>query len=223
MDNHTQYLQQYIPFIDFLAEVLGKNSEIVLHNLKDLDSSIVAIRNNHITKRQVGDPATDYVLRMIQQGIDDNKDFSTNYRDISNRNNQKVKSASLYLRNKGEIVGMICVNTDVTLFEEIEKSVDALELLLGTYQNNKERNKASKETVSRSVEEMADNIVMELAIKKGISINQFKQDDKYDAIEKLFDNGFFLLKGAVPEASRVLKISEPTVYRYLQNVKSYQE
>ncbi len=219
MDNHTQFLSQYIPFVDFLAEILGRNSEIVLHNLKDLDSSIIAIRNNHITKRQVGDPATDYVLRMIQQGIDHKKDYSINYRDISNRNNQKIKSASLYLRNHGEIVGMICVNTDETLFEELEKSMDALELLLGTYQNNRDKNKVSKETVSRSVEEMADNIVMELAINKGISINQFKQEDKYDAIEKLFDNGFFLLKGAVPEASKVLKISEPTVYRYLQNIK----
>ena len=219
MDNHTQFLSQYIPFVDFLAEILGRNSEIVLHNLKDLDSSIIAIRNNHITKRQVGDPATDYVLRMIQQGIDHKKEYSINYRDISNRNNQKIKSASLYLRNHGEIVGMICVNTDETLFEELEKSIDALELLLGTYQNNRDKNKVSKETVSRSVEEMADNIVMELAINKGISINQFKQEDKYDAIEKLFDNGFFLLKGAVPEASKVLKISEPTVYRYLQNIK----
>lgn len=218
-DKNTQFLNQYIPFVDFLAEILGRNSEIVLHNLMNLDSSILAIRNNHITNRQVGDPATDYVLRMIQQGIDHNEDFSVNYRDISNRNNQKIKSASLYLRNEGKIVGMICVNTDETLFEELEKSVNALELLLGTYQNNRKNNKVSKETVSRSVEEMADNIVLELSIKKGISINQFRQEDKFEAIQKLYDNGFFLLKGAVPEASRSLKISEPTVYRYLQNIK----
>ena len=218
--DHKEFLSRYIPFVDFLAEVLGRNSEIVLHNLKDLDYSVVAIRNNHITARQVGDPATDYVLRMVQQGIDKKEDFSINYRDIANRNNQKIKSASLYLRRDGEIVGMICVNTDETLFSEIEKSIDALELLLGTYQNNREKNDVSRETVSRSVEEMAENIVMELSIKKGISTNQFKQDDKFEAIEILYDNGFFLLKGAVPEASTLLKISEPTVYRYLQNIKA---
>ena len=216
---NNQFLSQYIPFVDFLAEILGRNSEIVLHNLKDLDSSVIAIRNNHISNRQVGDPATDYVLRMVKQGLDTKKHFSTNYRDISNRNNQKIKSASLYLRRNSEIVGMICVNTDETLFSEIEKSIDELELLLGTYQNNSGKKDVSRETVSRSVEEMAQNIVMELSIQKGISINQFKQDDKYEAIQKLFDNGFFLLKGAVPEASSVLKISEPTVYRYLQNIK----
>lgn len=218
-EDNSAFLSRYIPFVNFLAEILGRNSEIVLHNLKDLDKSVIAIKNNHISKRQIGDPATDYVLRMVQQGLDTKKDYSLNYRDISNRNNQKIKSASLYLRKDNEIVGMICVNTDETLFSEIEKSVDALELLLGTYQNSREKNNVSRETVSRSVEEMAENIVMEFSIKKGVSINQFKQDDKYEVIEILYDNGFFLLKGAVPEASSVLKISEPTVYRYLQNIK----
>lgn len=216
---NSEFLSQYIPFVDFLAEILGRNSEIVLHNLKDLDSSIIAIRNNHITNRHVGDPATDYVLRMVQQGIDNKKDYSLNYRDISNRDNQKIKSASLYLRKDNEIIGMICVNTDETLFAEIEKSVEALELLLGTYQDNRGKDNVSRETVSRSVEEMAENIVMEFSIKKGISINQFKQDDKFKAIEILQDNGFFLLKRAVSEASKILKISEPTVYRYLQTIK----
>lgn len=218
-EDNTTFLRRYIPFVNFLAEILGRNSEIVLHNLKDLDHSIIAIRNNHITSRQVGDPATDYVLRMVQQGLDTNKDYTINHRDIANRDNQKVKSASLYLRNNDEIVGMICVNTDETLFSEIEKSIDALELLLGTYQNKPEKNNVSRETVSRSVEEMGENIIMELAVQKGISINRFKPEDKFEAIEKLYNNGFFLLKGAVPEASSLLKISEPTVYRYLQTIK----
>lgn len=219
-NEYKDFLGKYIPFVDFLAEILGRNSEIVLHNLKDLDASVVAIRNNHISTREVGDPATDYVLRMVKEGIDKKEDYKINYRDIANRNNQRIKSASLYLRRDNEIVGMICVNTDETLFSEIEKSVNALELLLGTYQNNREKNNVSRETVSRSVEEMAENIIMELSIQKGISINQFKQEDKFDSIMKLHDNGFFLLKGAVPEASKILKISEPTVYRYLQNIKA---
>lgn len=219
-NDNKNFLSKYIPFVDFLAEILGRNSEIVLHNLKDLDSSVVAIRNNHISAREIGDPATDYVLRMVKEGLDKKADYKINYRDIANRDNQKIKSASLYLRRENEIVGMICVNTDETLFSEIEKSVNALELLLGTYQNNREKNNVSRETASRSVEEMAENIIMELSIQKGISINQFKQEDKFESIMKLYDNGFFLLKGAVPEASKVLKISEPTVYRYLQNIKS---
>ena len=44
-------LQKYIPLVDFFAAVLGKNSEVVLHDLTDPDHSIIAIRNNHISNR----------------------------------------------------------------------------------------------------------------------------------------------------------------------------
>lgn len=220
-DNAKQYLMKYIPIVDFLAEILGKNSEIVLHDLTNLDSSILAIRNNYLTKRKVGDPATDYVLRMVKQGIDDESDYSINYRGISNRDNKKLKSASLYIRKEKELIGMICVNTDETIFDELTNNITIIERLLHTYKQNDETETITNETFSRSIEEMAENEVMEMSIAKGgLSVNSFKQEDKFDVIKNLHDSGFFLLKGSVPEIAQILHISEPTVYRYLQNIKS---
>lgn len=216
-----EYLQSFIPLIDFLAELLGKNSEIVLHDLTNLDSSILAIRNNYITKREVGAPATDYVLRTLKQGINENLDYTVGYREVSNRDHKQLHSASYYLRFKGELVGMICVNTDESVFKELSKSIDTLEVLLRTYRKqDSEQHSAIPESFSRSIEEMAQNTVMDVSISKGVPVERFKQEDKFDVIEALYDSGFFLLKGAVPEIAKILKISEPTVYRYLQNVKS---
>lgn len=217
--NATEYLKRYIPFVDFLAEILGKNSEIVLHDLTDLDSSILAIRNNYITKREVGDPATDYVLKTVKEGIDDDSEYSINYRGITNRDNKQLKSASLYIRYEGSLVGMICVNTDESIFNEINKNLETLEVLLRTYKHEEEHT-VTNESLSRSIEEMAENTVYEMSIAKGIPVTKFKQDDKYETISLLYDNGFFLLKGAVPEIAKILKISEPTVYRYLQTIKN---
>ncbi len=213
----TEYLKTFIPVVNFLSEILGKNSEIVLHDLTNLDSSILAIRNNYLTKRKVGDPATDYVLRMVKEGIDDTSDYSINYRGISNRDNKKLKSASLYIRKDKELIGMICVNTDETIFDELTQTFDRL---LHSYKQNEETSELTQETFSNSIEEMAENAVMEMSIAKGgISANSFKQDDKYEVIQQLHDSGFFLLKGSVPEIAKILHISEPTVYRYLQNIK----
>lgn len=220
-NNATEYLKKYIPIIDFLAEILGKNSEIVLHDLTNLDSSILAIKNNYLTKRKVGDPATDYVLRMVKQGIDEESDYSINYRGISNRDNKKLKSASLYIRRNRELIGMICVNTDETIFDEISNNITTIERLLHTYKQSDKNEPTTNETFSRSIEEMAENEVMEMSIAKGgISVNSFKQEDKFEVIMALHDSGFFLLKGSVPEIARILHISEPTVYRYLQNIKN---
>ncbi|QIK68985.1 hypothetical protein G7062_01215 [Erysipelothrix sp. HDW6C] len=219
--NPTEYLKKYIPVIDFLAELLGKNSEIVLHDLTNLDSSVLAIRNNYITKREVGAPATDYVLRALKTGINEGLDYTVGYREIANRDHKQLKSASFYLRKDNELLGMICVNTDESIFKELNSTIDTMELLLRTYrQNQTEEHSVIPETFSRSIEEMAENTVLELSVSKGIPVDKFKQEDKFETIEVLYDSGFFLLKGAVPEIARMLKISEPTVYRYLQNVKA---
>ena len=52
------YLQSFLPMVDFLAEVLGKDAEIVLHDVLDIDKSIVAIANSHISGRAVGSRET---------------------------------------------------------------------------------------------------------------------------------------------------------------------
>ena len=240
-----EFLKSHIPLIDFLAELLGKNSEIVLHDLTNLDSSIIAIRNNYITKRDIGAPATDYVLRTLKTGINENLDFNVGYREISNRDHKQLHSASYYLRKEGEVVGMICVdnmklseaaydlrkegevvgmicvNTDESVFNELSRSIDNIELLLRTYRKQEsDEQSIIPETFSRSIEEMAENTVLDVSISKGVPVDKFKQEDKLDTIHALYDSGFFLLKGAVPEIARILKISEPTVYRYLQNVKA---
>lgn len=212
-----EYLKTFIPIVNFLAEILGKNSEIVLHDLTNLDSSILAIHNNYLTKRKVGDPATDYVLKVVKEGIDEKLNYSINYRGISNRDNKKLKSSSFYIRHEGKLIGMICINTDETIFDELTATVDRL---LHSYRPTDEK-QPIHETFSRSIEEMAENAVMEMSIAKGgISPGSFKQEDKFEVITNLHDSGFFLLKGAVPEIARLLYISEPTVYRYVQNVKN---
>lgn len=215
-------LQKYIPLVDFLAELLGKNSEIVLHDLTNLDSSVVAIRNNHITGREVGAPATDYVLRALKTGINEQIGYTVGYREVANRDHAKLKSTSYYLREDGNLIGMICVNTDESVFDVLNSTMDAMELLLRTYKKHGDTEQQSliPESFSRSIEEMAENTVLEVSVSKGIPVDRFKQEDKFSAIEALYDSGFFLLKGAVPEIARILKISEPTVYRYLQNIKA---
>ncbi|MGM0602449.1 MAG: PAS domain-containing protein, partial [Bacillota bacterium] len=43
----SEYLNNYKPLVKFLAEVLGENCEVVLHDLNNLENSIIAIENGH--------------------------------------------------------------------------------------------------------------------------------------------------------------------------------
>jgi len=53
-------LDAYITLVDFLADFMGENTEVVLHDLTDWRHSIMAIRNGHITGRKVGAPSPKY-------------------------------------------------------------------------------------------------------------------------------------------------------------------
>lgn len=45
-------LEPYISLVDFLADYLGSNTEVVLHDMEDWEKSVVAIRNGHISEQQ---------------------------------------------------------------------------------------------------------------------------------------------------------------------------
>ena len=62
-------LQIYVPLLDFLSAILGEDTEVVLQDLtKGFDHSLVYIRNN-LSNREVGAPATDFVLDIVQSKL----------------------------------------------------------------------------------------------------------------------------------------------------------
>lgn len=216
----NDYLQSFVPLVNFLAEIVGRNSEVVLHDLTNLDTSVIAIRNNYITNREIGDPATDFVLKIFKENKHNTKDFVSNYKDATTSLPTSLRSSSFFIRYQEKLVGMICVNTDETAFHNVQKQLDQL-MKLYTHNSVIDKPMNSKEdNFSSSIEEMSEHIVTKITQSKGVKVDYLKAEDKIEVIERLNDRGFFLLKGAVPEIARTLKISEPTVYRYLQVVKA---
>ena len=50
----NETVRRFLPMVDFLEQILGKNSEIVLHDFSDIDHAIVDIRNGIVSGRKVG-------------------------------------------------------------------------------------------------------------------------------------------------------------------------
>lgn len=72
-------IEKFITIADFLSEVLGPNTEIVLHNLTNYEKSIVHIINGHISNRKIGDSITDLVLEFIENESKGNQQYVCNY------------------------------------------------------------------------------------------------------------------------------------------------
>jgi len=109
-------IEEYIPEVEFLGQALGKNCEVVLHDLTRPDNSIIAIANGELSGRTVGGPVTDFALKILKRGKTENKPFIANYRG-KNMNGNICRSSSYFIHDsEGKIIGVLCINIDITSF-----------------------------------------------------------------------------------------------------------
>ena len=62
------------------------------------------------------------------------------------------------------------------------------------------------------VTEKIENVVQ----STGVPLDRITRDEKMLIIRKLKENGVLDMKGAVAETASILKVSVPTVYRYMK-------
>ena len=97
-----------------LALQFGSNCEVVVHSLADcdIDHSIVAIENGHVTGRKLGDGPSHVVLEALQQGdaVSDHLGYLTRTKD-----GKILKSSTIYLRGAdGHLQYILAINFDIT-------------------------------------------------------------------------------------------------------------
>ena len=122
----NKILNKYISLVDFIADFLGEDAEVVLHDVTDLENSIVAIRNNHISERGIGGPATDLVLEIFKNNIHQNRPYLVNYKGRS-KTGAILKSATFFIKDDhNEVIGLLCINMDVEKMVLVKNLMDKM-------------------------------------------------------------------------------------------------
>ncbi|WP_423917986.1 helix-turn-helix transcriptional regulator [Frigoribacterium sp. 2-23] len=226
----------YLPLMDFVAQLLGPRAEVVLHDTSDLSRSIVALTNGHVSGRTVGGPATDLVLKVLQNHEHDDRDFLANYLAQS-RTGGTFRSSTFFIRDAtGGVVGMLCVNIDdepLTRARDLLTAITATTGLVkgmpagpggdgqtsrgGTGRDHDQP--AVTERLSIDVDELTLDGVERIVAAQGVDPHRMTPDEKIAAVRDLERSGVFLLKGAVAQVAEALHVSEPTVYRYVKQVR----
>lgn len=217
----NETVASYIPLVDFLEEILGKNSEIVLHDFSDPNHSVIDIRNGEVSGRALGAPATDFALRMLREDQHGDKKYIANYVSHSSAN-KPLRSASMFIRENGAMVGMLCVNTDTSAIEQLSVlSQRVADMLLCASPGVAEPGASvlEAERLTESTDDLITRSIHDLTVARGLVPTSLNQSERMGIIRTLNANGLFMLKGAVARVAEELDISEPSVYRYLQKVK----
>jgi len=217
MDN-LELLKKYIPLIEFIAEICGPAYEVVLHDVSKPEASVIAIKNNHITGRKVGSPMTDLALKILKNKQYVDKDYITNY-DGYGEGGKNFLSSTYFIKNeKQELIGMICVNNDISDIKQLQDSYNAI---MNRFKFREEDNKDEtkyEEYIEKSLASVANSIIARTIKKVNVPAERMTIEEKIKIINDLDSEGIFLLKGSVSQVAKELNISESTVYRYLNKI-----
>ncbi len=206
-------LKCFEPMVDCIADLFGSNCEVVLHDISDLDNSIIKIRNGHVTGRKPGDSMTDVGLEMIEQAKNGRANFGI-YSPRTKTGKVLISNAINIFSPKGKHVGILCINLDVSEFVQLQKKIQNFCGVAGRRDQNV-REEHFESNIRSIVQESIDNMIKE----KGISVHNLTKRDRLEIIDELNKKGFFFIRGAVRQVSKSLGISSPTLYKYLEEIR----
>ena len=210
-------IKKYISIADFLGEVLGKNTEIIIHDLTNYDNSIVHVVNGHISNRKVGDSITDLVLEFIATESKGNKQFICNY-NSKTVEGRLLYSSTYFIRNDlNEIIGALCLNSD---YYELKKSLSFITSLLPNYVDDRIVSLNDvKENLNSNPQKLTLNKIDEVLTKFNVEPTRMTIEEKTEVISALNECGIFNIRGSVQEVANKLMMSEPSIYRYIKKIK----
>lgn len=191
-----------------LAAQFGADCEIVIHDLRDKnsESTIIAIENGHVSNRTIGGTPSRIALETMAAKADttqDHLDYMTQTAD-----GKLIKSSSIYIRDEeGEIIGIFCINYDITRLSMAE---GFLRDLLHTAPLSEVQVK-----IPQNVNELLDELIDSALKHVGKPVSLMKKADKIKAIQYLKNSGAFQILKSGDKVCKLFKISKFTLYNYI--------
>ncbi|MFT5697812.1 MAG: putative transcriptional regulator YheO [Desulforhopalus sp.] len=199
---------------DSVVALFGKNCEACIHDLTSLQNSLVHISGD-VTGRKPGAPATDLLVRKLQQDGSSPEDMH-NYKTTTN-DGRSLKSSTTFIKDSSGLpVAAFCINFDTT---EFYNATRALMPLLNLDDHDQFD---SHETLSHSMGETVEAIFARAVAEVGKHPTTMSVDEKTQLIAYLEENGMFQLKGSVEEVAHLMGVTKFTVYNYLKKVRNHE-
>lgn len=209
-----------------VGSIVGKNTEVVLHDLTNPAHSVVAIANGHITGRVVGSPVLagpgqdlgfNAVVQTPGETTSPNSLVLENPVVLENYQTRLASGAvlhsatAIYRDSRGTPFAGFCINADLSGLHAARACLDQL---LGT----------SSATEIKTIEQPDMELLMAEIIRSALSTassnRAMKKQAKLDAVRQMHERGMFIVKGGIEKAAAALGVSRYTIYNYLDEIKS---
>jgi len=204
-------LDSYKTAMEGFAAYFGEAFEFVLHDLTDIDHSIIKIKNGFHSGRKEGAPITDLALSMLEE-IRKKGQVKNPYMVYVSQNKygKPVRSTTMVIfGEKNRAIGLLCIN--LYLDSPLSALLESFSLVPKSDYVTENFTNDSDELVRRSLEKVKQEVLEDPKVSSS-------QKNK-EIVTILYYQGIFKLKDAVQITAGDLGISKNTVYLHLRSLE----
>lgn len=200
--------------VEPLAALLPGECEVVLHDLRDLSRSIVAIAGN-LTGRKVGDPAPDSLVVAQKKGT-----FGTALGYGSRHpDGREMRSSTLIFRDNSAVaVAALCVNNDT---RDWSTALELARSMLPWTKNELDStDHEGDEDSLQDVDDLARKVLTRALSSIDVPVDLMHKRHKLAVVRELNGSGYFLLRESVETVAQALGVTRFTIYNYLNELEA---
>ena len=200
--------------IDVLAQVgeafcrtMGPQCEVVLHDLSDLEHSIVWIMGT-VTGRKVGGCMNPKGLSLVRYGnTPDSYNYTTRTRD-----GKMVRSSLVFVKDKrGRPVVSLEINFDTSPFVAFRHILETL--------TDPDEAYDYQDAFIDDAPEMLETMLQKAVGLIGKPVGSMTKGDRLRIVEMLDEAGAFELRKATPAVATYLGVTRFTIHNYLNEIR----
>ncbi|WP_113703247.1 helix-turn-helix transcriptional regulator [Nonomuraea lactucae] len=198
------------PVVDGIVATLGSFCEVVVHDFRRPEASVVAIAGS-VTGRGVGGSMSEIGMGILARGDEagDQLNYVTRTQD-----GKLVKSSTMVLRDSaGTVFGALCVNLDITAVTQAHQLIGQLAGLAGPAT-------VPTTTFSDDIDSVVHAIVdaHQLGLRRPWA--ELNRQERLELFRNLDERGVFAMRRSVTQVATRLGISRASAYTYLSQARA---
>lgn len=203
-------LAALVPVADGIAATFGPVCEVVLHDYRRPEKSVVAVAGS-VTGRAVGGAMSEIGMRVLARG-DEARD-ELNYVTRTGAG-QLLKSSTMVLRDStGRVFGALCVNLDAGAVRQAQELLGALAGTGGTVP-------APVTAFGDDIDSVVDAILDAHRLRQHQSWAGLARAERLELFRGLDERGVFAVRRAIEHVATRLGISRASAYSYLSQARA---
>lgn len=195
-----------------LAEALGPKVEVVLHDLRQIPDSIVAV-GGKLSGRATGGPSTDLLLQHVREERTDHVLRYSNRTD----DGRELLSSTIFLRDDtNKAVACLCINMDISPLVEFQRFIDS-----HTATAPEEASDAvHQESFFTTTDDLVNTMITQAIDTVGVPVELMHKPHKLRVVADLEERGFFSFREAAEILAKALGVSRYSIYNYLNEIRA---